>query len=356
MRSRTRGRGGTRGGGSGRREPRVTLEVDPNCTGRGDPETEEPEPAVVGEQPPLRRGQRSAAASLPPSGGELPRNPQGQDHQESDFEEAGYRPEEERNIGNRELLRLFREELRESLQSTSDQITDRFKGKIEQLERKVEISKKPEFKSKANGIHFDRSQRYLEFILDARTAICQEDTREAIVILDAFSEAIKSFQKDVTLADKYESGWQLVERVKGEDEEDTELRKLDQKIMDEKSRKRKRDGPSRVNPNISGLSGYSGFPFQQYNQWQSGLPYGTTSSYRGSEGPGVWQPQPATGWPGPRSYPGGAPATPATPASQAYAGFQGNQAQRKVFQGDCHWCSTPGHSFKVVLLLLSKII
>ena len=57
--------------------------------------------------------------------------------------------------------------------------------------------------------------------------------------LIAFTEAVKLFQKD-----KYESCWLLVSRVKGEDEENMELRKLDQKIMEEKSKKRKRGGPT----------------------------------------------------------------------------------------------------------------
>ena len=350
MRSRTtRGRGVTRGGSSGRGEPRVTIESDPNCTGRADPDREDSGAAtldttVAGEQP--RRG-GSLQAAGPDQGEDLQRDLQGPDHQGQDLGTGSARGEE-RNIGNSELLRLFREELRESLQSTSDQISDRFKGKIEHLERKVEIAKKPEFKSKANGIHFDRSQRYLEFILDARTAICEEDTREAIVILDALAEAVKSFQKDVTLADKYESGWQLVSRVKGEDEEDTELRKLDQKIMDEKFKKRKREPQTRPSANIPGFSSYnhSGYPTQPFNQWQNGVPYG--SSYRGSEGAGAWHPQPATGWTAPRPYSGGASAIPATTAQ---SGAQGNQGPRKVFQGDCHWCNAPGHSFKVVLRL-----
>ena len=95
------------------------------------------------------------------------------------------------------------------------------------------------FRSKGNEKHFDRSLRYLEFILEVRSAICDQDLTTALTTLDVFAEAIKNFQKDVITADKYEGGWQLVERWKGYDEEESELRKLNEKILEERSKRRR---------------------------------------------------------------------------------------------------------------------
>ena len=144
-----------------------------------------------------------------------------------------------------QLLSVFREELKRSLEVTSNEITSRFKGRFSYLERKVENKAKPEFKSKWNAKHFNRGCRYLDFILETRSAIVEGDVDDALTTLDAFEQAVKSYQKDVQVADKYKSGWTLVDRYNGEDDEDPELRKLNDKILEERAKKRKGDKPGR---------------------------------------------------------------------------------------------------------------
>ena len=131
------------------------------------------------------------------------------------------------------ILQVFRTELSRSLEKATSELTQRFKGRISYLEKKVEIQEKPTFRQIANERHYDRSQRYLNFILETRSAICEKDWEGAVNVLDAFSEAVKSFQKDVVTTDKYETGWTLVDRFRGNvSEEDAELRKLNKKILE----------------------------------------------------------------------------------------------------------------------------
>ena len=149
--------------------------------------------------------------------------------------QAGVDGEPQGNLSQEEegVLRVFRSELAKSMDAVTRDLTQRFKGRISYLEKKVEIQEKPSFRHTANERHFDRCQRYLGFILEARSAVCERDWEAAINVLDVFADAIKSFQKDVTTADKYESGWTLVDRFRGNtSEEEVELRKLNEKILE----------------------------------------------------------------------------------------------------------------------------
>ena len=110
---------------------------------------------------------------------------------------SGLLSQEDLRSRDAQMLAWFREEVSRS----NRELTERFKGRIAYLEKKVELKEKPFFKQKANERHFDRSTRYLEFILEIRSAVCEKDWSTAITTLDVFSEAIKAFQKDVITAD-----------------------------------------------------------------------------------------------------------------------------------------------------------
>ena len=84
-------------------------------------------------------------------------------------------------------------------------------SRIAHLERRVEISKRPEFKLKAIGLHCDGCQRFFEYILETKSAVCEGPVRgpsiaSCCTALDALTEAVRSIQQDVTVADKYEGG------------------------------------------------------------------------------------------------------------------------------------------------------
>ena len=178
-------------------------------------------------------------------------------------------------------------------------------------------------------MHYDRCQRYLEFILETRSAICEGDSTGAIATLDAFTEAVKSFQKDVTVADKYEGGWQLVSRYKGEDEEDVEIRKLNQKIMEERSRRRGGE--------------YSNSKY--YNKREHSQAKATSAN--------ILEPNPPK-----RVYQENwgvqeGPSQGGTQAIQYFPGEHSRPPRNTVFRGDCIWCQKPGHSYKVQLRVFS---
>ena len=75
---------------------------------------------------------------------------------------------------NAQMLRVVRSELQKTLEAATKEITDRVKGKIAFLECKSEISEKFAFKSKGNERHYERSQRYLAFILEVKTALSEK--------------------------------------------------------------------------------------------------------------------------------------------------------------------------------------
>ena len=81
---------------------------------------------------------------------------------------------------NAQMLRVVRSELQRSLEAATAEITNRVKGKIAFLECKSEINERPVFKSKANEKHFERSQRYLSFILEVKTALSEGDTHTGL--------------------------------------------------------------------------------------------------------------------------------------------------------------------------------
>ena len=55
---------------------------------------------------------------------------------------------------------------------------------------------------KVNSGHYDRTNRFLEFVLEIKADLDDSNVDSAQDTLDAFAEAIKSFQRDILVADR----------------------------------------------------------------------------------------------------------------------------------------------------------
>ena len=55
---------------------------------------------------------------------------------------------------------------------------------------------------KVNSRHYDRTNRFLEFVLEIKADLDDSNVDSAQDTLDAFAEAIKSFQRDILVADR----------------------------------------------------------------------------------------------------------------------------------------------------------
>ena len=113
-----------------------------------------------------------------------------------------------------EMVNIFRRELKDSIQQCTEELTRRFKGHLAYLEKKVSSKEEvPVLKSKHNQKHFERSNRYLDFILEVRAALSDGDQEAALDTLDAFAEALKQYKKDILTADskfiKFLVYWQI---------------------------------------------------------------------------------------------------------------------------------------------------
>ena len=128
------------------------------------------------------------------------------------------------------------ETLDKKLSENNEIFANRVKGHLNLIKEEAKVQEKPNFKARGNEKHYTRTQRYLQFCLEIRTAICEGDSEGALASVDALSEALKSFQRDICIADQYDGGWTLVDRFRGEeDSEAATLRKLNQKILDERA-------------------------------------------------------------------------------------------------------------------------
>ena len=154
-----------------------------------------------------------------------------------------------RNVFRQELVRERAEiyqTLDKKLAENNEQFENRVKGHLNLIKEEIKVSEKPTFKAKGNEKHFSRAQRYLQFCLEVRTAICEGDSSTALASIDALAEALRSYQRDIKIADSYDAGWSLVDRFRGEDDEEAAtLRKLNQKILEEReATKRKNESRS----------------------------------------------------------------------------------------------------------------
>ena len=159
--------------------------------------------------------------------------------------------DELRKVVREEMKKVY-EALDKKLEENNTEFSDRVKGHINHLKQEFAYNESPHFKLKSNERHHARSQRYLRFCLEIRSAICDGDEETALASLDALIEAIKSFQKDVSIADKYEGGWVLVDRFRGhaDESEEATLRKLNEKILEERAASKRKasfnNGPEKA--------------------------------------------------------------------------------------------------------------
>jgi hypothetical protein len=140
------------------------------------------------------------------------------------------------------------------VKESQNQFIKNLSGHLAFMDMKLtQKSERPVLKSLYNQRHWDRSHTYKTYIQDALYAIEGENPEEASTHLKACLEALKTYQKEVVLADNSECGWELVSRL-GEGSEDREVKALERKILEERrTRKRPRnDGPKDDNSSAAG--------------------------------------------------------------------------------------------------------
>lgn len=134
--------------------------------------------------------------------------------------------------------------LRQEAQENSERLTRNLSQHLIHIEAKfTESTEKPVLKNCFNIKHWERNNRYLHFIKDAKYNIQSGCYEDALACLDTCVEALKKYQSQIILADQSEAGWELVDRM-GEGAVDREIKTLEKKILEERRSKRKgRDDP-----------------------------------------------------------------------------------------------------------------
>ena len=124
----------------------------------------------------------------------------------------------------------------------------------------------PNFKNAYNIKHFERTQKYIGFLIDAKYYIECKSYDESHSCIAAALEALFLYKKQISIADKSPFNWETVDRLGGLTDEAT-VRKVEAQIAEEKKNKKKDENSQSSSGAPFGRQGGGGQ--KQQNQQQA---------------------------------------------------------------------------------------
>ena len=170
--------------------------------------------------------------------------------------------------------------------SKNSQLTN---NKTKKLEKKWrDINKAKIFKHKGNGrnylLNLDLAEKIEEFI----SLFKDDDTKTASKYLRNYLEIVRKRNKLISLADKFEAGWVIVEehqtdKLASDSDDDRKIRRAEKAALEKK--KQWKSQPRRPHPQPSGNdSGTSGFLPTVVKSLPNPLSTGQHHNFRGCKG------------------------------------------------------------------------
>ena len=147
--------------------------------------------------------------------------------------------------------------MKETLQTQAKNEHEQLKKNLSQhlcfLEDKLSDKEaRPSLKSRFNVKHYERNQRYKNFLKEAKYSLEQGNTEDGIACIDTCIQAIEKYQKDIVIADNSAAGWELVDKL-SEVPLDQNILAVEKRILEQrKSKKQRRDVEGERGENIQG--------------------------------------------------------------------------------------------------------
>lgn len=111
-------------------------------------------------------------------------------------------------------VEVLKANLQEKLKASQDHLSRNLNSQLAYMDQKISLkSDRPIIKSLFNQRAFDRIQAYKLFLVDAKFALENGNSDEALSYLDLCLEALTKFQEEISLADRSPAGWKLIERL-----------------------------------------------------------------------------------------------------------------------------------------------
>ena len=135
-------------------------------------------------------------------------------------------------------------ELRDSIKVWQEDTVTKLKAQVRYLEEKLERRDGYEFKSKPNKLHFERTEKYRDFVADALDDLREKDYDAVEGQLEGLDILLKEYQEDLKIADSSEFGWETVNKLKSarDSTRTKNIRQAEKEIAEERAKKKRKLG------------------------------------------------------------------------------------------------------------------
>ena len=160
-------------------------------------------------------------------------------HEESEGEESeGESSDEERLVPWSKVVE-YMDQVRKEEKKERERMAVKVGEHLDYMKDKLrEEQGPPNFKNAYNIKHFERTQKYIGFLIDAKYYIECKSYDESHSCIAAALEALFLYKKQISIADKSPFNWETVDRLGGLTDEAT-VRKVEAQIAEEKKNKKK---------------------------------------------------------------------------------------------------------------------